>query len=136
MLDSRRRPGPGPTPEPRLAARAAASREGLPELLVDERGAVDPAEVFALTGSTMDGGVAVAEWRVAERSAPRCRRPSIVAAYHAEHPLEEGAGLTPARSTVGDALRSRRATDAAPSRPCCPDPSRAAWSPATRRPSG
>jgi selenocysteine-specific elongation factor len=40
----------GAAPERRLAARAAARREGLAALLVAERGAVDAAEVALLTG--------------------------------------------------------------------------------------
>ena len=67
--------------------------------------------MFALTGSTMDGGVAVAEWRVADalRTAVQTSVAGSLAAYHAEHPLEVGAALTLARSAVTGALRAARA---------------------------
>jgi len=101
----------GPDPVVRLAARATASRDALPELLVEERGAIRAEDVFALTGSTMDGGVAVAEWRVADalRTAVQTSVTGSLAAYHAEHPLEVGAALTLARSAVTGALRAARA---------------------------
>ena len=101
----------GPDPVLRLSARANASRDALPELLVDERGAIRAADVFALTGSTMDGGVTVAEWRVADalRTAVQTSVAGSLAAYHAEHPLEVGAALTLARSAVTGALRAARA---------------------------
>ncbi len=101
----------GPDPVVRLSARATASRDALPELLVEERGAIRAADVFALTGSTMDGGVAVAEWRVADalRTAVQTSVAGSLAAYHAEHPLEVGAALTLARSAVTGALRAARA---------------------------
>jgi len=101
----------GPDPVVRLAARATASRDALPELLVEERGAIRAEDVFALTGSTMDGGVAVAEWRVADalRTAVQTAVAGSLAAYHAEHPLEVGAALTLARSAVTGALRAARA---------------------------
>jgi selenocysteine-specific elongation factor len=101
----------GPDPVLRLAARATASRDALPELLVEERGAIRAEDVFALTGSTMDGGVAVAEWWVADalRTAVQTSVAGSLAAYHAEHPLEVGAALTLARSAVTGALRAARA---------------------------
>ena len=101
----------GPDPVLRLSARANASRDALPELLVEERGAIRAADVFALTGSTMDGGVTVAEWRVADalRTAVQTSVAGSLAAYHAEHPLEVGAALTLARSAVTGALRAARA---------------------------
>ena len=101
----------GPDPVVRLSARATASRDALPELLVEERGAIRAEDVFALTGSTMDGGVAVAEWRVADalRTAVQTSVTGSLAAYHAEHPLEVGAALTLARSAVTGALRAARA---------------------------
>jgi selenocysteine-specific elongation factor len=101
----------GPDPVARLSARATASRDSLPELLVEERGAIRAADVSALTGSTMDGGVAVAEWRVADalRTAVQASVADALAAYHAEHPLEVGATLTLARSAVTGALRAARA---------------------------
>jgi hypothetical protein len=48
----------------------------------------------------MDGGVTVAEWRVADalRTAVQTSVAGSLAAYHAEHPLEVGAALTLARA--------------------------------------
>ncbi len=93
----------GAQPERRLAARAAARREGLADLLVAERGAVDAAEVALLTGLPADAD----GWLVAEgaRAAAEDALRSSLQRHHAEHPLEEGAGLAAARRTVGDALR-------------------------------
>jgi selenocysteine-specific elongation factor len=101
----------GPDPVVRLAARATAPRDALPSLLVEERGAIRAADVFALTGSTMDGGVAIAEWRVTDalRTAAQASVVEALAAYHAEHPLDAGAALTLARSAVTGVLRAARA---------------------------
>jgi selenocysteine-specific elongation factor len=94
----------GPAPWERLAARAAASREGLADLLVAERGAVDAAEVALLTGLPPDGE----GWLVAGpvRAAAEETLRSALREHHAAHPLEEGIGLAAARRAVGDALRA------------------------------
>jgi selenocysteine-specific elongation factor len=93
----------GAAPERRLGARAAAPREGLADLLVAERGAVDAEEVALLTGlpAGADGWLVAVPVRAAAEDALR----SSLQRHHAEHPLEEGAGLAAARRTVGDALR-------------------------------
>ena len=134
---SRLRRGPGPTPSsgsPRAPTHPATT---LPELLVEERGAIRAADVFALTrlhdGS---GGVTVAEWRVADalRTAVQASVAGALAAYHAEHPLEVGAALTLARSAVTGVLRAARApTDPALADALLTDLSDVASSPATRR---
>ena len=63
----------GADPITRLRARAAAARDDLPALLVEERGAIRAADVFALTGSRASGGGGVGEWLVADALARRRR---------------------------------------------------------------
>ncbi len=101
----------GPDPVTRLAARASASRDDLPALLVEERGAIRAAFVFGLTGSRAAGGIAVGEWLVSDaiRSSVEASLVETLAAYHAEHPLDAGAGLTLARRAVTTVLRTARA---------------------------
>jgi selenocysteine-specific elongation factor len=94
----------GTAPQDRLAARAAATREGLAVLLVTERGAVDAAEVVLLTGVLRqdDGWLVAGPVRAAAEDALR----SGLRAHHDEHPLEEGADLASVRRTIGEALRA------------------------------
>ncbi len=101
----------GPDPGARLAARASASRDDLPTLLVAERGAIRVVDVFGLTGSRAAGGTAVGEWLVADglRASVEASVIEALAAYHAEHPLDIGADLTLARRTVIAVLRAARA---------------------------
>jgi selenocysteine-specific elongation factor len=101
----------GPDPVARLAARASASREELPALLVKERGAIDGADVFALTGSQVIGGVAIRDWLVADdlRTSVEASVVEALSAHHREHPLDAGAGLTLARRAVTAVLRAARA---------------------------
>jgi selenocysteine-specific elongation factor len=101
----------GHDPDARLAARASASRDELPALVVGERGAIRADDVFAITGSTAEGGVAVDEWRVADalRAGVESSVVETLATYHVEHPLDVGAALTLARSAVTGVLRASRA---------------------------
>ncbi len=101
----------GPDPVARLAARASASREELPALLVKERGVIDGADVFALTGSQVIGGVAIRDWLVADdlRTSVEASVVEALSAHHREHPLDAGAGLTLARRAVTAVLRAARA---------------------------
>jgi selenocysteine-specific elongation factor len=101
----------GHDPVARLSARASASRDALPALLVEERGAIRADDVFPLTGSTADGGASIAEWRVADalRTDVQTSVVESLATYHAEHPLDVGAALTLARSAVTAVLRVARA---------------------------
>ena len=100
----------GADPVGRLAARAGASRDDLPALLVEERGAIRAADVFALTGSRAAGGTPVREWLVADalRTSVEASVVDALGAYHAEHPLDVGAGLTLARRAVTTVLRAAR----------------------------
>ncbi|MGH2679906.1 MAG: SelB C-terminal domain-containing protein, partial [Actinomycetota bacterium] len=91
---------------PRLARRAAAARHDLPAILADERGAVRASEALVLTGSSA-GIPQAGDWLLREGLAADVG-PSLlahVAAFHAAHPLEEGATLVSARRALADALR-------------------------------
>jgi selenocysteine-specific elongation factor len=101
----------GPDPVTRLAARASASRDDLPKLLVNERGAIPGADVFGLTGSHAAGGASVGEWLVAEALGASVETSVVEAltAYHAQHPLDAGARLTLARRAVTTVLRAAHA---------------------------
>ena len=110
VLDVEPPPNPGPDPELRLAAREAAPREGLPALLVAERGAVRADDVPILTGmpgSDIDSARLVGAWWVSEAvlGAAATAVRETLAAFHTEHPLAEGANLALVRSSVADALR-------------------------------
>ena len=95
----------------RLRARAAASRDELPAILVAERGAVPATEVEILTGSRAAGGIVVGEWLVSEalRGAVDVAVTEMLGAYHSEHPLDQGAGLVLVRRAVTRTLRGARA---------------------------
>jgi selenocysteine-specific elongation factor len=97
----------GPSPEERLARRAAAARDELPAILAEERGAVHAAEAVTLTGS--DAGVPQAgDFLLRDGLLDRVGPPLVdhVAAYHDEHPLDEGEPLARARRALTDLLRS------------------------------
>jgi selenocysteine-specific elongation factor len=100
----------GQDPAGRLAARASASRDDLPALLVRERGAIRTGEVFGLTGSRAAGGVAIGEWLVADALLASVEASVLGAltAYHAERPLDAGADLSLARRAITTTLRSAR----------------------------
>jgi selenocysteine-specific elongation factor len=101
----------GPDPGTRLSSRASASRVDLPTLLVQERGAIRAADVFGLTGSHAAGGTEIGEWLVADgiRALVEASVIEALTAYHAEHALDAGAGLTLARRAVIAVLRAARA---------------------------
>ena len=110
VLDVEPLPRPGPDVERRLAAREAASREELPALLVAERGVVRTAGIEVLTGvspSDVDGAHLVGAWWVSDgaHAAVASEIRGALAAFHAEHPLYEGADLALARASVAGTLR-------------------------------
>jgi selenocysteine-specific elongation factor len=99
----------GGAPARRLAARASASRDRLPELLTQERGAVSASQARLATGSPASGGTPIGGWFV---------RPDVVAAadravgerladHHRERPLEPGAPLATIRRLIGSTLAGR-----------------------------
>jgi selenocysteine-specific elongation factor len=99
----------GPDAQRRLAAREHASREHLPSLLIEERGAIRASEVAVLTGlSTWDlsGAVQARDWLVTEplHDAVRSSVEGALLAYHTDHPLREGADLSLVRGAVATAL--------------------------------
>lgn len=97
----------GAEPAGRLAARAAAARDDLPGLLVEERGAVTTSDSLLLTGSHAIGGVEIGDWLVSQEVFGHVERgvTDALARYHLDHPLEAGADLAFARSTAIDSLR-------------------------------
>jgi selenocysteine-specific elongation factor len=97
----------GRDPADRLTARASATRDELPELLVHERGAVPSADAFLLTGSRATGGLVLGDWFVAPTvvEAVGSSVADALASYHREHPLDEGADLPIARKAALDAIR-------------------------------
>ena len=100
----------------RLSARATASRDELPAVLVAERGAVPAAEVAILTGSNAAGGISVGEWLVSEalRASVDTAITEMLVAHHAEHPLNQGADVVLVRRAVTRTLRAARAPSADP----------------------
>ena len=111
VLDVGPRAKAGPDRAARLDARASASRDELPGLLVGERGAIRAADVYGLTGSHAAGGTKIGEWLASGylRAAVERSVVETLTAYHAEHPLEPGAALTLARRAVTAELRAARA---------------------------
>jgi selenocysteine-specific elongation factor len=110
VLDVEPPPHPGLNIGCRLTAREAAPREGLPALLVAERGAVRADDVRILTGvsrSDIDGAGLIGAWWVSDaaRATVTTTVRETLAAFHAEHPLAEGADLALVRSSIADALR-------------------------------
>jgi selenocysteine-specific elongation factor len=123
VLDPAPPPRPGADPAARLAARLAvgmaegstASRVDLVPLLVAERGAVEADEAAMLTGADVAAAGAIDSWLLdgVVRRAAEEAVVGMIAAHHAAHPLEPGAGLEAVRATAADALRR----SGAPARP-------------------
>jgi selenocysteine-specific elongation factor len=96
-----------------LARRAAAARGDLPDLLIEERGAVREEDVVLLTGGVPpdphDG------WCIAPavRRAARDAVYELLSAFHRVEALEEGAPLGVVRQAAGDAARRAGAPRAA-----------------------
>jgi len=99
---------PGADAARRLGARAEATREELPSLLAGERGAVRADEAELLTGAEARGAPRVGPWLVREDVLAGVERAVLdrLRAFHAEHPLVEGAELAEARASVAAALRA------------------------------
>jgi selenocysteine-specific elongation factor len=96
----------GPSPQDRLARRAAATRDDLPAILADERGAVRATDAIALTGSTA-GVPQAGEWLLRDGllESVGTALTAHVDAFHQAHPLEEGEPLASARRVLAAALR-------------------------------
>ncbi|MCA1834522.1 MAG: selenocysteine-specific translation elongation factor [Actinobacteria bacterium] len=108
---------PGPDAEARLTARQGATREELPALLVAERGAVRAEDVEPLTGAApreIPRALRAGAWWIGEplRTRVAVAVRAALETHHREHPLQEGADLTLARSAVSDAIeRASRSPD-------------------------
>ena len=96
----------GPSPQDRLARRAAATRDDLPAILANERGAVRASDALALTGSTA-GVPQAGEWLLRDGllESVGTALTAHVDAFHQAHPLEEGEPLASARRVLAAALR-------------------------------
>ena len=109
--------GPPRAADPRhrsfLARRAAATGEELPDLLVEECGAVRAEDVVLLTGGEPpdphDGWCVAPAVRRAVRDAVR----DLLSDFHRVQPLEEGAPLGVVRQAAGEAARRAGAPRAA-----------------------
>ncbi len=109
VLDTEPPSRAGPDVELRLQARERAKRVELPGLLIRERGAIRSSQVALLTGrspSTVAGASRVGVfWADSELlDAVDAAVGSALAAFHQEHPLQEGAELALARAAATDAL--------------------------------
>jgi selenocysteine-specific elongation factor len=93
-----------------LRRRSAGDRSALPDLVIEERGAVRAEDVAALTGVEAGDG-----WRVSTPvlEATGAAVTELLAAFHRTHPLEEGAPLGVVREAGGDAARRAGAPRAA-----------------------
>jgi selenocysteine-specific elongation factor len=96
---------PGPAAPLRLGARELASRDDLPPLLVSEGGAIRASDVIILTGtrpSAIDGAERTGAWWVAKAAVDQVSvaLEAQLAAFHEEHPLDEGLELARARVIV------------------------------------
>ncbi len=103
---------PGADPAARLLRRLGATREELPAIVVEERGAVRAADLLVLAGGgEAPGAERVGGWWVhpSLHAAAREALEEALAAFHREHPLLEGAEVALARGAVLAALRSRGA---------------------------
>jgi selenocysteine-specific elongation factor len=91
----------------RLTRRRRASREGLPELLLAERGAVLDAELRLLTGAdAVPGAARIDAWWVSSAVAAEAEKAvtETLAAFHERRPSAEGAEVAGVRRAVLDAL--------------------------------
>jgi selenocysteine-specific elongation factor len=97
--------------EARLAAlgrRRDVARADLPALLAEERGAAPTATVVQQTGAAPPRDLVVGDWVVAPavRAAADAAATDALAAYHATHPLHEGAPIAEVRAAVQAAVRA------------------------------
>ncbi len=106
---------PGPDAVERLEQRAAASRDDLPGLLADERGAVLAAEAALLTGSDATAPLTAGSWflSAALRDLVDSALTGALARFHAEQPLVEGMELGEARAVVSGVLSASRVSRSA-----------------------
>ena len=102
-------PPRGPDPDPRLEARARASRDELPALLVAERRAVRADDVRSITGlapEDVDGAIRLGGWWVARETFDGIGAAiaARLAAFHAEEPAAAGQDVATVRRSVAEAF--------------------------------
>jgi len=108
-VDPPRRPGADPTT--RLAARASATPEELPALVVAERGAGRDSDLRLLTGRSPAVNVARTRsggWWIAASllDAVADAMRAHLERFHVEHPLVPGEDVAPARQVAAEAARA------------------------------
>jgi selenocysteine-specific elongation factor len=96
---------PGPAALLRLGGRERAARGDLPPLLVSEAGAVRASDLIILTGirpSAIDGAERTGAWWVTKGVVDEVSGAleAALAAFHQDHPLDEGLELARARALV------------------------------------
>jgi selenocysteine-specific elongation factor len=99
----------GPTPAQRLGARARASRDELPALLVAERRAVRSDDVRSILGTVpdvVDGAVRMGRWWVQHDLSDEIGAAitARLAAFHAAEPVAAGEGVATTRRSIADAF--------------------------------
>jgi selenocysteine-specific elongation factor len=101
---------PGRAPARRLGGRERAARADLPPLLVSERGAVPASDLAILTGtrpSAIRGAERAGAWWVAKGLFDQVSGAleAELAAFHEDHPLDEGLELARARALMVRSLQ-------------------------------
>jgi len=99
----------GPTPAHRLAARARASRDELPALLIVERRAVRSDDVRSILGTVpdaVDGAVRLGGWWIRHDLSDEIGAAitARLAAFHAAEPAAAGEGIATTRRSIADAF--------------------------------
>ena len=99
----------GSAPTPRLQARAHASREELPALLVAERRAVradDVRSILGLAPEDVDGAIRLGGWWVARETFDGIGAAIVarLAAFHTEEPAAAGEDVATVRRSVAEAF--------------------------------
>ena len=99
----------GPTPAHRLAARARASRDELPALLIVERRAVRSDDVRSILGTVpdaVDGAVRLGGWWIRHDLSDEIGAAitARLAAFHAAEPAATGEGIATTRRSIADAF--------------------------------
>jgi selenocysteine-specific elongation factor len=99
----------GPTPAHRLAARARASRDELPALLIAERRAVRSDDVRSILGTvpdSVDGAVRLGGWWIRHDLSDEIGAAitARLAAFHAAEAAAAGEGIATTRRSIADAF--------------------------------
>jgi selenocysteine-specific elongation factor len=105
---------PGATAGERLERRERASREDVPALLLDERGAVRETDLRSLTGfHEVAGAELVSGWWISQRVRSTAASVAIelLAAHHDANPASEGKDAAEVRHAIAEAARRAGSSD-------------------------